>query len=148
MRDSNNAITRTTILTLLISMVGLPAAILLAYLDYDLININFRLAARSFNVWPWFRGSAAIALICWLWPFYALWRSGGDKDRYEMVLYEWAGLSFFAALFMYPGHERLGVWSDGKALTAIILMVLVQNLSLWLMARVVWREASNALRQA
>jgi hypothetical protein len=91
-------------------IIGTPLSLSLIYVDHDLLSVSYGLAFRRVNAWPWFKGGAALAAICCLWPFQALWFSRGNKWYYDGGVAGWAVLgSWFGALLMYPGTRRLDV---------------------------------------
>jgi len=143
-----SSVGRSIALASVIIIFGVPLSLTLVYVDYDLLSVSYGLAFERVNAWPWFRGAAALATICCLWPFQALWFSRGDKSQYDDAVAAWAALiSWFAVLFMYPGTRRLGLWSDSGGIWAMTLLVVVQDTGLLIVARSLWR-AHEASRQA
>jgi hypothetical protein len=114
-------------------MVGTPAALSLVYIQDP--GANWSLAFERVNAWPWFRGSAALAVICCLWPFQALWfarldptvwaariDSGQSHDHnayFGNVMFGVVFVPPVAFLFMHPGTSQLGLVSDPWSIFAM-----------------------------
>ena len=117
--------TRMTI-AVIVSFVFTPLWLMIVYLKWDFVKIDFTIAAASFNKWPWFKGSCALSALTFLFPFFAHWSCKGNEHAFsgEIAAYGF-GLVWFPVLMMYPGTEALGVFSDGKLVYAAFPICLI-----------------------
>jgi hypothetical protein len=109
-----------------VSFVFTPFWLLIVYLNWDFVTIDFAMAAANFNKWPWFKGSCALSAFTFLFPFFAHWSCKGNYQAFsgEIIAYG-LGLVWFPILMMYPGTKALGVSSDSKLVWAAFPICLI-----------------------
>lgn len=108
------------------SLVLTPLWLLIAYLDWKFVDIDFALASESFSKWPWAKGAAMLTAFTFLFPFLATWLNGNNKQVLEGEIAAYAlGLLWFPMLAIYPGTKELGVLSDDRLLWATFPICLI-----------------------
>ena len=113
-------------LVVVLSFISTPLWLLIVYLNWGLVKIDFAIAVTSFNKWSWFKGSCALSALTFLFPFFAHWSCKGNDHAFfgEIAAYGF-GLVWFPVLMMYPGTEALGVFSDSKLVWAAFPICLI-----------------------
>lgn len=117
------------ILALAIGFFGSILGILLFYIEYDLVLIDFNLALSRFRKWPWFSGIAILTFINYLIPFCAIWFHPINKSDNSylsgLILYALV-TSSIGVLIIYPGTEALEIWSDSNLYLAYTVIAISQ----------------------
>ena len=114
-------------------------SIFIFYIDFEYVDISLFFATRKFNSWPWFSGSCILTAFTLLIPYASHYHANGSKDKFKEgnaiygVLLIWIPL-----LIMYPGTETLGIVSDGAGKSAMLFILISQNIALHLAAKSIW----------
>jgi hypothetical protein len=132
-------------LAVAMSFILTPLWLLIVYLRWDFVDIDFVLAAAIFNKWPWFKGACALSTLTFLFPFFAHWSCRGNYQAFsgEIIAYGF-GLVWIPVLMMYPGTKALGVFSDSKLVWAAFPICLIH----YFCARLIGREIKRSEDQA
>ena len=91
------------------TLVLTPFWVLLAYMKWQYIDIDFNLAMSNFQKWPWIKAAIVMALISYLYSFYAYYQFVNRSIKVEesaavySLLYVWVFFFIF-----YPGADAFG----------------------------------------
>ncbi len=112
-----------------------PIGILLAYGNFEFSPLNFSLFAETFNKWPWFRVSIILTIITYLSSKVYYQKFKRDK-RDQWALSFFITLIFMSIMFLllYPGTEKLGLWSDSNGILFIFYLTLIHTVGFKLIA--------------
>jgi len=92
--------------------------------------------AELFRKWSWLKSSIIISLFTCMWPYLVRqgWGSIVEEKGAISSLYAvfWVP---FSAILMYPGLDRLGLHSDGKAYWLVFCLVTVHGIGFYVIFR-------------
>lgn len=131
-------------IAVVVSFVFTPLWLMIVYLNWDFVKIDFAIATESFNKWPWFKGSCVLSALTFLFPFFAYWSCKGNDQAFfgEIAAYG-LGLVWFPVLMMYPGTKALGVFSDGKLVWAALPICFVHYICARQIGKVIKRNEAD-----
>lgn len=98
-----------------LALVLTPFWVLLAYMNWQYTGVDFELAVSDFQKWPWIKASVVMALVSYLYSYYAHYQFVYYAVRIEesaaiySLLYIWGFFFIF-----YPGSDAFG-GSDGNS---------------------------------
>lgn len=120
-------------------IAGTIFAIFAMSTDWSSAKYGFDIAASDAQRWPWLRGSITLTLVNCMVPFVTAWYAKSEHQfDNEIVVYA-LGLIWVPLLCFYPGTAALGRWSDGSGGWTLVLIMIVQDLGIWRIARSVKR---------
>lgn len=128
------------LLSVISALVLTPVCILLGYL---LSIDDSQIALDIFGSYPWFKVSVVLSSFTFLYPFFMLWVSPSDRNRYldldRSALFIVVLLPV-ALLVTYPGLDTLQINYDPSALTQLFFLWALHGILESVIRRGVWQE--------